>query len=161
MYMHTLTSQMNVIYFIFRTLNETLIKLTSAISKIDVFNFMNVIVLSLLKFKELTLLFLSNYYILQYFLLFVMITTKQSSRYWDREGYLLEVCGKTHSTHHELAMFLLDASTVRCVTASKRASRTRRFWTTCCIRRVMTSGFYPRFKVHWGPIPLPIKATTT
>lgn len=74
--------------------------------------------------------------------------TNQSSKYRDREGYLMEVCGKT--THHEIAMFLLDASIVRCVTVSKRANRTRKFWTTCCCRRVMTSGFCLRSKVHWG-----------
>lgn len=60
----------------------------------------------------------------------------------------------------ELARFLLNAPTVRCVAASRRASRTRRSWTTCCCRRVTTSGFCPRSKVHWGPHLTSVKTTT-
>ena len=51
-------------------------------------------------------------------------------------------------------------ATIRCVAASRTASRTRRSWTTCCCRPVTTSGFYPRSKVHWGPRPTPAKTTT-
>lgn len=60
---------------------------------------------------------------------------------------------KPTAPHRKLARFLPDAPTVRCVAASRRESRTRRSWTTCCCRRVTTSGFCPRSKVHWGPYP--------
>lgn len=121
----------------------------------------------LLILRKLSLLFLLKFKERVHFIIFITLLytaisfvirhgqTKQSSKYRDREGYLLEVHAKPPlSAHlHELVMFLLDAPTVRCVTASKRASRTRRFWTTCCCQRVMTSGFCPRSKVHWGPHP--------
>lgn len=49
---------------------------------------------------------------------------------------------------------------IECVAASRRGSRTRRFWTTCCLRRGTTNGFCLRFKVYCGPRPTPVKTTT-
>jgi hypothetical protein len=61
------------------------------------------------------------------------------------------------SLMNKLTRFLPDAPTVHCVAASRKASRTRRSWTTCCCRRVTTSGFCPRSKVHCGP-PVPYRS---
>jgi len=82
------------------------------------------------------------------FFLFHHNRVKRFSTYWDKEDYLLEVCGKT--MHCKLAKFFPDIPTMHCVAALRRENQTRRFWTICCSRPVTTNGFCRRFKVHWG-----------
>lgn len=47
------------------------------------------------------------------------------------------------------------------VAALRKENQTRKFWTICCCRRAMTSGFFRRSKVHYGPHPILVKMTTS